>query len=606
MTLTAPHAALAPNSRLQTDRLRADLAGSVPEGVPVDVRHAPLPAAPLAPAAFTSPRGGAAERLPVDRQASDAQSAPASSSISSPYLPVADDGAELDDEALPHALPVVAHELAALAAQVLRARSVEAFGVGKAARAVARALAPAAAALVSADDGDNADASEAAEASDATSKVAVVVVDRTCDLAAALTHGDSFTGRAVAALAPPPQAPLARGAAAALPSAAARAAEGAAAFERAAARQDDVAAGADATSTPALLLAEELLGRRGRDGAMACRKAMMEALKAAGVPKPAASRGGGASSRSDELRALADALDGAPSPSAQRAHARVAALGRCAAALLQEGATAAWDAAASAERVVTHALAEPSTQSVEAVLEDALKAAAAAPSQPMGLGDVLALAALVVLLKQRAHKELGRSLADSLGAALAAEPGAAEQSDAPDAAAAMGARVREWLSDLARLSSAQLGRDEGAGGEVAPAPLLARLCAAALQRAEPALGSGVRLYKAPAGLGGALVSGLTGMASALRGGGGLTSALGAALAPTAGQERRIDADVVVVYVLGGVTPLELREAKDAAKQAEAQWQRAGSGAAGKPPRLIVGGSRLLTPEGLMAQLWQLS
>ena len=144
---------------------------------------------------------------------------------------------------------------------------------------------------------------------------------------------------------------------------------------------------------------------------------------------------------------------------------------------------------------------------------------------------------------------------------------------------------------------------EGAGGEVVPAPLVARLVTAAIARAEPELAGDARIYRAPAGLGGALIGGLSGIASSLRGG-GLTSALGAALAP--GAARELDADVVVVYVLGGVTPSEIREVREAVKAAEAQHARAGgtSGSDKPPPRIVVGGTRLIMPHALIAQLWQ--
>ena len=67
-----------------------------------------------------------------------------------------------------------------------------------------------------------------------------------------------------------------------------------------------------------------------------------------------------------------------------------------------------------------------------------------------------------------------------------------------------------------------------------------------------------------------------------------------------------DADVVVVYVLGGVTPSEIREVREAIKAAEAQHARAGgtSGSDKPPPRIVVGGTRLIMPHALMAQLWQ--
>ena len=385
------------------------------------VRHAPLPAAPLGANAFVSARGGAAEALPVNADTI----ARGRVRASSPHLPPADDGAELDDETLPPALPLVAHDLACVATTVLGARDVEAFAVGKAARAVARAIGPAVAALASEGSAPSTLSSaleSAAAARAAPRTAAVVVVDRTCDLAGALLHGDSFVGRAAQALAPDAESSRARSStAAALASAGPRCAEGAAAVERPLSRAalgvhvykrtgaDDDAGACDGVGVgfgPGVDLAEDLLGRRGRDAAMACRKAMLEAVRAQKLTRPSPAPGA-KQSRSDALRQLADALDGAPDPPTQRALGGLSSLARCAAETLEDHAAARWDAAASAERVALLALAEPSTQSVGAVLADMLHGVHSANGADSGerplldLIDVITLIAAVVLLKVR-------------------------------------------------------------------------------------------------------------------------------------------------------------------------------------------------------------
>jgi len=508
-----------------------------PPRLRVTVQHAAVSFCPLGTSSLILPPGSAAAEAPLSppgRLAARGQL---------PLPPAAEEeeaGGEASASAALHA-----HALVALGA-ALGVRW-ECFALGPLAAAAARVV--------------------ASEGEGGARSAALLLVDRTADLLTPALPADSLLSRLLEAPPAPPRAQLR--AALRLPERAADAAAPALAGFAAAGAAREAAAAAEAAG-----------GRRVRDGALAARKACLDALRRAGS-QPASKPRLGATEPA-ELRALAAQL----AEGDARARAAAAAAGWAAAAL--EAERAAGPAAAAAAAKALQAAAERGGDALGAAMvalargvlspEEAAQPEAAAQG-PGGAAAAAAAAAATQLTPSDLRPLLlaGYCLAGELEEGL---PEAAERALqaalGPRAAAGAWARLRcAGGARRALRAAAARGARGAAQPLLAPAPpggpgLLRALAARVAAREELP-----ELLHVPSSLGGLLKSGF-----------GLLGLRGVA------RPKPGDSPACLVFVLGGLSCGELREAREAGAIAAAAAAAAGEGTQA-PLALLLGGTALL-------------